>query len=385
MPTPKSSEKKTVVVIGGGYAGLACLIELHKRDKETELHLVDPGWEHCKLTGLHKTLRLPLTRICVPYATLKERFAFTHHHRRVNFELKDLQAWQKAGRLNLSGEDLPFDALVIATGAQPIKAPSGACAFDQEDFRKHPGQELLAEFLDRTAKGQRHISVIGGGATGIQFLFELREALKTIDAACHLRLIDIHPQALPELPQAFHRHVLKKMQSAGIEYLPETSYRGQAGTSIRLENLATGEKYALDSELTLLFPGVTPSPLKLETNGAGQVLVKGKPLEKIFAAGDCSHFNSRGLNALTAQAALRKGMLVAENIHRSFREQTLLDYRYHELGYFISLGSGDAIGWLGLKANVLKGFSAYAIKEAQERQYDLFLGGIDTYFTIPGF
>ena len=30
-----------VVVLGGGYAGLACLIELSKKDKSLELHLLD--------------------------------------------------------------------------------------------------------------------------------------------------------------------------------------------------------------------------------------------------------------------------------------------------------------------------------------------------------
>ena len=42
-----------VVVIGGGYAGLACLIELAKKAPQLELALVDGRAEHCKITNLH--------------------------------------------------------------------------------------------------------------------------------------------------------------------------------------------------------------------------------------------------------------------------------------------------------------------------------------------
>ncbi len=42
-----------IVVLGGGYAGLACLIELSKKAPQLELHLVDGAAEHCKITNLH--------------------------------------------------------------------------------------------------------------------------------------------------------------------------------------------------------------------------------------------------------------------------------------------------------------------------------------------
>ena len=35
-----------VVVLGCGYAGLACLIELSKKDKNRELHLLDADADH---------------------------------------------------------------------------------------------------------------------------------------------------------------------------------------------------------------------------------------------------------------------------------------------------------------------------------------------------
>ena len=54
-----------VIVLGGGYAGLACLIGLAKKAPHLELHLVDAGTEHCKLTNLHKTFSKPASEFKV--------------------------------------------------------------------------------------------------------------------------------------------------------------------------------------------------------------------------------------------------------------------------------------------------------------------------------
>jgi NADH dehydrogenase len=52
---------------------------------------------------------------------------------------------------------------------------------------------------------------------------------------------------------------------------------------------------------------------------------------------------------------------------------------HHDIGYVVSLGSSDAVGWLALEHNVVTGIAAYVIKEIVEAQYDLLLTGIDTY------
>ena len=74
-----------VVVLGGGYAGLACLIELSKIDKSLELHLLDAGADHCKITNLHKTFQHELEKFTVSYAELAKKFNFTFHHKNTVF------------------------------------------------------------------------------------------------------------------------------------------------------------------------------------------------------------------------------------------------------------------------------------------------------------
>lgn len=102
-------------------------------------------------------------------------------------------------------------------------------------------------------------------------------------------------------------------------------------------------------------------------------------LENVFTAGDCSRFDGNGLNSMSAQAAVRKGKAVAANIARALSGRKLERYNYREVGYFLSLGYWDGLGWIGLPGNVLSGLPALAIKEVIEAQFDLFVGGVDTY------
>jgi NADH dehydrogenase len=103
-------------------------------------------------------------------------------------------------------------------------------------------------------------------------------------------------------------------------------------------------------------------------------------LSHIFAAGDCSSYRSFGSNSKTAQSAVRKGKLCARNILRHSSSLKLLEpYLHQDLGYVLSLGPRDAIGWIGLQANVVSGTPAVAVKELVEAQHELLLAGIDTY------
>ncbi len=372
-----------VVVLGGGYAGLACLIELAKKDRKLELHLVDAQQNHCKLTNLHKTFREPVEKYSVPYAELAERFRFSFHQHKLSFAQEDLARWQQQREIALPAAELPFDWLVIATGAAPVALSEERAGFGQQELRSGLGNDLLRRLRDDPPAEPRQISLVGGGATGLQTLFELHELLRKEQLANQLRLIDLNSRLVPGLPEGAHRYIVRKLRREGIEYLPETSYLGQVGDEVLLSEAATGREFRLPSQLTLVFPGVASAPFTLETNAYGQVLCQGQELERVFSAGDCAHFNSSGLNYLTAQAAVRKGKLVARNLINQAGGRKMHQYRYQEKGYLVSLGAIDAVGWLGLRCNLASGFPASVIKDAMEAQYDLFLDGVDTYLGFP--
>ena len=84
-----------VIVIGGGYAGLATIVGLRSLPgTEVEIHLIDPGEYHVKLTALHETFDRSLDAVRVPYEELAQRFGFCHHRWAPPISDGLLQRWQ---------------------------------------------------------------------------------------------------------------------------------------------------------------------------------------------------------------------------------------------------------------------------------------------------
>ena len=92
-----------------------------------------------------------------------------------------VQQCQKDKFIAVNDEILEFDYLLVASGSplrqlstQPSKSDD---IFDLDNFMVTPGSELLSRRLNANEPGDKIISVIGGGATGIQFLFEEKHAV----------------------------------------------------------------------------------------------------------------------------------------------------------------------------------------------------------------
>jgi NADH dehydrogenase len=110
------------------------------------------------------------------------------------------------------------------------------------------------------------------------------------------------------------------------------------------------------------------------------VVLDRKVLTHIFTAGDCSYYDDFGSNLMTSQSALRKGKAAANNILREVGIlRFCLPYMHQDIGYLLSLGPYDAVGWIASKNNIISGFPAFIAKETIEAQYDLLLSGVDSY------
>ena len=375
---PKQKRLK-VVIVGGGYAGIAALTTLLHYAPDTEITIIDPNSQHLKITHLHETFRYPLTDLLIPFSNLENRFGCRHMAASVRFGEEQLQTCQEKKRLILDEEVLDFDYLLVASGCESRATEHHADVLDLQDFTTSPGSELLAQFINNHNQSDQSISVVGGGATGIQFLFEIKQFLSRTKSKTELRLIHSGEQVLEQFPEGFNAYVQSRMHDMNIAFYPNTYYRGQQSGTILLTEKQTEKQFELSSSMSILFLGKKQQRM-FPANAFGQVIANKKSLQNIFAAGDCSYYQSLGSNTLTAQSAVRKGKLAARNILRHSGFLGLLEpYLHHELGYVVSLGPADAVGWLGTESNLLTGISALAIKELVEVQYDLLLAGIDTY------
>lgn len=374
-----------IVVAGGGYAGLACLMELRKRAPDAKLTLVDPADEHLKVTHLQEAFRLPRGQFTCAFSSLGRKFRFEHIMASAGGEGADAAAlaeWDETRVLPLhDGEkrigEVEFDFLVIATGARSVPLPVGEGVVTLETLRSGEPGALLGAAVKRRDSDGMHATVVGGGANGIQFAFALREALRARGCKPTLSVVEAGPALVPALPARIGEYVSQQLERAGIRVMLETAYRQPGDGVLMLDR--DGHQVEHRSDFTVLLPGLAPWPFAIEADRYGRLRLPEGVAERLFGAGDCARFDGRGLNSLTAQAAVRKGRQVGENVARVARGDSPLSYYFQELGYVVSMGAADAAGWILFRDNVLTGLPAFAIKHAIETQYDLFVAGIDTY------
>ncbi|BBA34872.1 NADH dehydrogenase [Methylocaldum marinum] len=374
-----SKQALKLVIIGGGYSGLSALITIRKYRPDAEIVLIDRRPYHLKITHLHESFRRPLEDFKLPFQALEKRFNFRHIMADLTFDDTALKQWQSERVIPVGPEEIGFDYLLIATGTGFKKLEKSGRVIDLDDFVEKSGPEILRENLAAADTPEPWISVVGSGATGIQYLFEIAHFVRERRIPCRLRLVDSEHGVLSQFDARLGQYAQARMADLAIEYVPGCFFRAQEANHAVIEAVETGDLSELDSNLTLLFVGKSPG-IRLHANFFGQVLADGEVLDRIFTAGDCSYYRSLGSNALTAQSAVRKGKLAARNILRhSGLVKVLEPYLHHDLGYVISLGPRDAVGWLALERNVVGGFPATIVKEIVEAQYDLLLAGIDTY------
>ncbi len=364
-----------ILIIGGGYAGLAALVALRERWQEAEIVLVDPSSYHVHRTRLHERIRHRETRSHLPFEVIQRRFRCRYVKAKAAIEFQNLARCQADGALTYGEFRIPFDFLIIATGSSsPLASdlhealvPDALAALDWEGL-------VRQKFAGKNSQ-TFWISVIGAGASGIQILFELdawrRQWRRSTGQTVGLRLIFADTLILPSFPRQIQEYAMKKLTEAEVEYFGQTVVSACRCRRIDLYHQATGQTASLPSDLTFACLGLQANPRELRTNAFGQVVEDGQVLERVFAAGDCARFGSCGANSSSAQVAIRKGRLVGENVYRYHLGLKLKPYTYQEQGYFISMGPADGAGWLGRPENVVTGLPAFFIKEAVETWYDL--------------
>ncbi|MEE8150863.1 MAG: pyridine nucleotide-disulfide oxidoreductase, partial [Nitrosomonadaceae bacterium] len=90
---PKRKQLK-IVIVGGGYAGIAALTTLLRYMPDANITIVDPRSQHIKITHLHETFRFPLQDFLVPFPVLEQRFGCRHICAKLITEENNIRQWQ---------------------------------------------------------------------------------------------------------------------------------------------------------------------------------------------------------------------------------------------------------------------------------------------------
>lgn len=357
-----------VVIIGGGFGGLACARRLAKVD--VDVVLVDRENHHLFQPLLYQvaTASLAPGSIAVPIRGVIGR---SHNTRvllgrahRVDVESKEL--------LLRDGERLGYDYLVTAVGSKTHY-------FGNDQWAEHAhGLKSLREALqireqvllafERAERSEseevrrRHLTfvVIGGGPTGVEMAGAISELARDVLSHDHKNihaddirviLVELAPRVLGAFHEELSASAQRQLEELGVEIR-----LGQPVSCVDDEGVMSGDE-RLAAEVVVWASGVKPAGfvnyLPGDKDRGGRVVVDRKcaiPAHpELFAIGDCASFTEEGAERPlpgVAPVAVQQGKYVADLIADEVRgkdRESRREFRYRDKGIMATVGRSRAV------------------------------------------
>lgn len=322
-----------IVILGAGYAGLACALRLDRRLRgRANITLVSASDRFVDRIRLHQRAAGQLA----PAPKLADMVRST--------ELRFVEGWVEAidprGSIRLDRGRLPFDRLVIALGSSTdVSAFPG---IREHAFTLEPGSvEALANALPALSAHGKHLVVIGGGLSGIESAAELKESYP------RLRITLLSRGALgPGLSGAGRIHLLGALERLGVTVEENAEVQKITDRGIHL----AGRILQADAQL---FAGGFLAPALLgesglTVNGRGQALVdaslRAVGQENIHVIGDAGVMQAPPYPMIMGcKTALPMGIHAAESLARAQDGLPEEPFDYADTVLCISLGRRDGL------------------------------------------
>ncbi|HEV3350585.1 MAG TPA: NAD(P)/FAD-dependent oxidoreductase [Methylomirabilota bacterium] len=357
-----------VVIVGGGFGGLAAAKALRKTP--ARVLLIDRTNHHLFQPLLYQvaTAVLATGQIASP---IREILRTQRNATVILGEVTGVDVNHQSILVNsVDREDVPvpYDYLVLATGA-------GHSYFGHDEYAKFaPGLKGLADAVAARNKilrafeqaeaeedPSRHrdlltFVLVGAGATGVEMAgalaglvhSTLRSDYRRIDpSTARIILVDRGTRVLGTFADDLSRAAKERLEKLGVEVR-----LGQGVDQIDANGVTVaGERIA--SKTVIWTAGVAPSPagewLKGETDRAGRVRVQtdltvaGHP--EIFVIGDTASLDQDGKPLPgVAQVAMQQGRYAGRLIHRRVTGRTAAGpFRYFDKGNLAVVGKGFAV------------------------------------------
>ena len=211
----------------------------------------------------------------------------------------------------------PYDKLVIASGASPIRPDLPGLDLPQVFFMRTPDDAVaLRDAVE--AGGIKKAVVVGGGFIGL----EIAENLNAMGVRCNV--LDMASHVLPGFDSEIQEYVENHLADMGINTMTGTRFEGVLGDG-RVEKVQTGKR-ALKADAVVLSIGIRANTAFLADTGIEMapnrtILVDDHMRTNdpdIYAVGDCAMVKNRitGKDAWSPMGSTANiaGRVAAENI-----------------------------------------------------------------------
>lgn len=377
--------KTQIVIVGGGAGGLELVRRLGaKLGRDAyDVILIERNQTHIWKPLLHEVAAGSLD------ANLDEVGYRSHGHRwGYRFFLGSLETIDRAARqvvvapiLDEDGTEIigrhriRYDYLILCLGAvsNDFGTPGVRehCLFleDREQADRFR-QKLLNHCLrvsrtmttDSGADAYVNVTIVGGGATGVELAAELFNAASALkhyglevfdESRLRVTLVEAGPRILPALPIKLAETAHKELETLGVRVLVNTAIMEATSTGM---GTRTGE--VIGADLKIWAAGVrAPDVLKdiagLETTRSNQLVVRPTLQttrdDRIFAIGDCCYFKPDDSDRPVpprAQAAHQMVRTAYRNVLSLIADRPLQTFVYRDRGSLVSLSRYSTIGSL---------------------------------------
>lgn len=357
------TDKKKLVIIGGGFAGIELASRL--KNKPIQVVLIDKNNYHTFQPLLYQvatgglepdSIAYPLRRIMKKGKNLFFRMA----------EVKKIIT--DKNEVETSIGNIEYDSLVLAMGSQsnffnfepekekfmPMKTVPEALnlrSYILQNFES----ALLADSKDK--EELMNIIIVGGGPTGVELAGALAEMKINIFPSDYpeldlskmrILLFDRGPRLLKAMSEEASTKAYKYLEEMGVQIHLNSGVDGYSGSQVFYEEdkcvradtviWAAGVKGALISGLDNA--SVMGSRVKVDAYHK----IKGH--DSIYAMGDVAIMITeeypRGVPML-ASAAKQQGKHLAKNILRSLMGQEMIKFDYNHRGLMATIGRKRAV------------------------------------------
>jgi NADPH-dependent 2,4-dienoyl-CoA reductase/sulfur reductase-like enzyme len=309
-----------LVIVGGSDAGIAAALRARELDPAVEVSvLLADRYPNFSICGLPYFLSgdVPDWR-SLAHRTIEElegagiELLLENTAERIDAPAHTLTATDSDGREHA----LPYDRLVVATGAEPVRPPIPGLDRDRV-FQLHTiGDSLVLN--EALAEGPESAVIVGAGYIGL----EMAEALRARGLA--VTVVEQLPNVLPTVDPELGTLVRAELERNGVEVRNSVTVESVEAHGAQLAVL--GERgFSTTADIVLVVVGVKPDTTLGEaagmasgTRGALQVNRRMESnLPDVYAAGDCVVTHHRLLGTDTylplGTTAHKQGRIAGEN------------------------------------------------------------------------